>query len=370
MDFMKIIVIEACGLHLGYVGCYGNDWVATPNLDRLASEGIVFDWHYADQPEMYPRVPWRERSVGTGCYAFPGTSPVLSKITTVPRAVRCQALTSFAADAIQAIGTDDTWLWIEGPDLLPPWHLDGELLEAYFDEDDAEEGLAPWKDPPLQVVQLNEAEVVQLQNTYAAAVTVFDAQLGALLDRLQQQNRLDETLLCMTARSGLPLGEHGMIGAPRPWLHDEFVHVPMLLRLPGAERAGQRIAALTQPLDLLPTFLEILSQPMPLLHGRSLWPLVRGEVDQIRPYAVAGMCAAGQETWLMRTLDCALHLYVEPPNDVQTRSPQLFVKPQDRWEVNNLCQQQIESADRMQKTLFAFAEAIRQPGPLNYPVIG
>jgi hypothetical protein len=366
---MRIIAIEVCGLHLGYVGCYGNDWVATPNLDRLATEGIVFDWHFADQPELFVLTPWQERSVGTGCYAFPGTPPVAPSIAMVPHVVRCEALSSFAGDAWQAIGASDGFLWIEGPSLLPPWHLDDELLEAYFDEDDVEEGLAPWTDPPLEFAKLNEAEVLQLQNTYAAAVTVFDAQLGVVFDRLRRQNLLDDALICVTARSGLPLGEHGMVGTPGPWLHDELVHVPMLLRLPGAAQAGQRIAALTQPVDLLPTFLEALAQPIPPLHGCSFWPLMRGEVEQVRPYAVAAMRAGGRESWLLRTADRALHLPILPPDEVATRSPQLFVKPEDRWEVNDLYQQQIESGDIMAKALRAFAKAIRQPGPLTYPTI-
>jgi arylsulfatase A-like enzyme len=375
MDSMRIIAIEVCGLHLGYVGCYGNDWVATPNLDRLATEGIVFDWHFADQPELFALTPWQERSIGTGCYSFPGTPPVAPSITMVPRAVRCEALSSFAGDAWQAIdgwGTfetchhNDGLLWIEGPSLLPPWQLHDELLEAYFDEDDVEEGLVPWTDPPLEFAKLNEAEVLQLQNTYAAAVTVFDAQLGVVFDRLRRQKMLDDTLICVTARSGLPLGEHGMIGAPGPWLHDELVHVPMLLRLPGAAQAGQRIAALTQPVDLLPTFLEALSQPIPPLHGCSLWPLLRGEVEQIRPYAVVAMRAGGQESWLMRTADWALHLPILPPDEVPTRSPQLFVKPEDRWEVNDLFQQQIERAEVMATALRALAKAIRHAGPLTY----
>jgi arylsulfatase A-like enzyme len=370
MDSMRIIAIEVYGLHLGYVGCYGNDWVATPNLDRLATEGIVFDWHFADQPELFALTPWQERSIGTGCYSFPGTPPVAPSITMILRAVRCEALSSFATDALQAIGANDGFLWIEGPSLLPPWHLDDELLEAYFDEDDVEEGLAPWTDPPLEFAKLNEAEVLQLQNTYAAAVTVFDAQLGVVLDRLREQKMLDDTLICVTSRSGLPLGEHGMIGAPGPWLHDELVHVPMLLRLPGAAQAGQRVAALTQPVDLLPTFLEALSQPIPPLHGSSLWPLLRGEVEQVRPYAVAAMRAGGQESWLMRTADWALHLPIMPPDKVPTSSPQLFVKPEDRWEVNDLFQQQIESAEVMATALRAFAKAIRHPGPLTYPIRG
>src|SRR5262249_54053451 len=161
----KIVVIEAIGLHLGYLGCYGNDWVATPNLDRLAAEGIVFDWHIADHPELRAITPWHERSVGTGRYAMPGQAGLASDMANKPRIVRCGGLTTLAADAWPALAANDAWLWIEGPSLLPPWRLDDEMLDAYFDEDDVEEGLTPWIDPPLDLVKLNEADVLQLQNT-------------------------------------------------------------------------------------------------------------------------------------------------------------------------------------------------------------
>ena len=308
---MKIIVLEAYGLHLGYLGCYGNDWVATPNLDRLASEGIVFDNHIADQPELQAITPWHERSVGAGRYALPGQPVIAAKLATMPRVVRCESLISFADEALQAIGANDAWLWIEGPSLLPPWKLDEEMLDAYFDEDDVEEGLVPWTDPALDLLKLTEADVLQLQNTYAAAVTVFDAQLGAVVDPLRDAKTLDDTLLCVTARAGLPLGEHGMVGAPRPWLHDELVHVPLVMRLPKGAEAGLRISALTQPLDLVPTFLE--TDVAPSSHGCSLWPLMRGNVAAIRPYAVAAMRVAGRESWLLRTPDHVLHLPIAQP---------------------------------------------------------
>ena len=67
---MKALVIVANGLHLGYLGCYGNDWVATPNLDRLAAEGIVFDQHLADWPTPLALHP-EQRSAGTGRYHRP-----------------------------------------------------------------------------------------------------------------------------------------------------------------------------------------------------------------------------------------------------------------------------------------------------------
>jgi arylsulfatase A-like enzyme len=160
-----------------------------------------------------------------------------------------------------------------------------------------------------------------------------------------------------------------MIGAPRPWLHDELVHMPMLMRLPLAAEAGLRIGALTQPVDLLPTFLEALGQPMPPMHGLSLWPLLHSKVEAIRPYAVAGMRVNGYENWLLRTPDWVLHLPIAQPEESAARPAQLFVKPEDRWEVNDLYQQQIESADILEKTLRKFVAAIQQPGALTYPTL-
>src|SRR5437867_1789574 len=64
---MKVLVWVASGLNLGYVGCYGNEWVATPTLDRLAAEGIVFDYHYADSPDPAAA----KRAWYTGRYTMP-----------------------------------------------------------------------------------------------------------------------------------------------------------------------------------------------------------------------------------------------------------------------------------------------------------
>ena len=64
---MKALVIVANGLHLGYLGCYGNDWIRTPTLDQLASEAVVFDQHYADRPDAAGAcLAWR-----TGRFSFP-----------------------------------------------------------------------------------------------------------------------------------------------------------------------------------------------------------------------------------------------------------------------------------------------------------
>src|SRR6516164_8995264 len=64
---MQVLLIVANGLQLGYLGCYGNEWVLTPTLDRLAAEGIVFDRHYADCPDHVRALA----SCRTGLYQIP-----------------------------------------------------------------------------------------------------------------------------------------------------------------------------------------------------------------------------------------------------------------------------------------------------------
>ena len=61
---MKALVIVVKSLHLGYIGCYGNQWIETPALDSLANESVVFDQHIADRPDTDGA--WR--SWRTGCY--------------------------------------------------------------------------------------------------------------------------------------------------------------------------------------------------------------------------------------------------------------------------------------------------------------
>src|SRR3954452_20938238 len=63
---MNVIAVVCNSLHLGFLGAYGNSWIETPHLDRLAAEGIVFDHHF---PENLTTIPTR-RSWWTGRYGF------------------------------------------------------------------------------------------------------------------------------------------------------------------------------------------------------------------------------------------------------------------------------------------------------------
>jgi arylsulfatase A-like enzyme len=419
---MKVLVIVADGLHLGYVGCYGNNWVATAALDRLAAEGVTFDQHYAD----CPNATGAHRAWRTGRYQLPGSADEQQPATELPGDLLAllqgggiptclvvnqhrPELSEFAAgwdrvvpvlparrkgtamqrtqeavkEALDYCAPLAQWLlWIELPSLLPPWQIPADILDQHFPEatEENEEGDAgeeagpaplPWCDPvPGPLDAADKAAFGRLQCTYAAAVANLNAGLEALLEELRQQHRTDDLLILFTTDHGLPLGEHGVLGAYRPWLHDELVHVPLMIRLPGGAEAGRRVPALTQDVDLMPTLLDAFGVPVPAAaHGHTLLPLLWGKVDMVRRYACGGLQIGERIEWALRTLEWGFLCPVRGAAEDPPRSAQLYVKPDDRWEVNNVLQHHFELADHFQHTLSDFVKATRLPGPLQPPAL-
>jgi arylsulfatase A-like enzyme len=407
---MKILVLNATALHLGYLGPYGNEWVATPALNRLAAEGVVFDQHYADCPGG-PRSAW------TGLYQFPLPQPAEPPSPQVPElralleaagvpfvhvadrgplpegdaedATPLERTLEAALDALDHLGNAARFLvWVDLPSLHPPWQVAQNFLDRYFgeqppeameegdegeedeagEEEDQVEFLTPLLDATAGPIEVRDVTLLErLQGTYAAAVTELDSGIGLLIRELEHLGYLDGMVLVVTADRGLALGEHGFVGAYRPWPHDELIHLPLIVRLPGAAEAGLRISALTQPVDLRPTLLDLLGLPEPAAHGFSLLPLVRGEKEQVRAYACAGLELGEALEWALRTPEWGLLLPRRTPAADPPRGPQLYVKPDDRWEVNNVLQHRLEFAERLEQTLRGFVEASRRPGPLKPP---
>jgi arylsulfatase A-like enzyme len=281
-------------------------------------------------------------------------------------------LKGFAAQAIRAVERHheecQAILWIGGPSLAPPWKLPKSVLAAYADEEaDAEEQPVPLADPDVGLAPVDLDELDRLHAAYAGVISYFDTQLGRVLDHLRKKKRIEEYVVCVTASSGLPLGEHSMTGMVRGWMHEETAHIPLIVRLPGAERPGERVSALTQPTDLMPTFQEILGVHVPATRGRSLAGLVRAEDGFIRPYAVSGLRVGASEEWLLRTPELALLLPISTLDGDPPRQPQLYAKPDDRWEVNDLAPRHEEYVQELGKTLRQCIAAMRAPGPLEYP---
>jgi arylsulfatase A-like enzyme len=405
---MRALVIVVRGLHLGYVGCYGNEWLDTPTLDGLAAEGVVFDQHHADRPDA----PGAAHAWRSGRHGFPpedGSPPPDADLVSLLRAAGVGLALVHDDSRPGAAGFAEGWedvtpvgtgrgegtpleraleavpaaldrlarfaqslLWVELATLLPPWDVPAQDLERYCqkpaaeDEDDEDEdepeSVEPLPDPAVGPLDpADDVMFLRLQRTYAGVVGCLDAALGRLFDQLRERGLLEDLLVVLTTDHGLPLGEHGVVGLSRPWLHDELIHLPLLIRLPGGAEAGRRISALTESVDLMPTLLDAFGLPFPVVHGRSLLPLCRAAAQPVRAYACAGLRLGDEVVWALRTPAWAFLLPTEP------RLPQLYVKPDDRWEVNNVLQHHLELTEHLEQVLRGFVEAARRPGDLGPP---
>jgi arylsulfatase A-like enzyme len=160
------------------------------------------------------------------------------------------------------------------------------------------------------------------------------------------------------------LGDHGLVGGQPPWLYEELLHLPFLIHLPGSAEAGRRVRQLTQTVDLGPTLIDAFGQPAaPTAHGRSLLPLTRGEPKRIRDFACSCARYGGEEAWSLRTQEWCLLLPVTNPGTpvrpARKTNPQLYIKPDDRWEVNDVYSQHTDVADHLELGLRRFAAAVR-----------
>lgn len=119
---------------------------------------------------------------------------------------------------------------------------------------------------------------------YYALVEHLDAQVGRIVAELERTGKLADTIIIYTADHGLALGSHGLTGKQNMYEHS--INVPLVMAGPGIpadiRRAGQCYLR-----DLFPTLCEWCGAKTPDgLDGRSLNPLITGELAEIHPFVV------------------------------------------------------------------------------------
>ena len=109
---------------------------------------------------------------------------------------------------------------------------------------------------------------------------VLDANVGALMRRLEAQGTLDNTYVVFTSDNGYNMGEHRLDIAKYNQF-EETVSVPLLVRGPGIT-AGSHVSELAENIDLAPTIAEMTGATTPdWVDGLSLLPLLTGEATTL-----------------------------------------------------------------------------------------
>ena len=108
---------------------------------------------------------------------------------------------------------------------------------------------------------------------------LVDTHAGAILDALERHGLAANTIVVFTSDHGDMMGSHRLL--TKAVMFEEAARVPLILRLPG-RRTGRRVRGPVSQIDLLPTLLELMDQPVPsLVQGSSLRPLLESGTERI-----------------------------------------------------------------------------------------
>ncbi|MCX8108474.1 MAG: sulfatase [Verrucomicrobiae bacterium] len=111
---------------------------------------------------------------------------------------------------------------------------------------------------------------------YLGCVKGVDESVGRLLEYLEKNDLVNNTIVVYSSDQGFYLGEHGWFD--KRWIFEESLRTPLLVRWPGVTKPASSNRDIVSNLDFAPTFLEAAGVPIPSdIHGRSLVPLLKGQ---------------------------------------------------------------------------------------------
>ena len=105
-----------------------------------------------------------------------------------------------------------------------------------------------------------QRDLTALRHGYLASIAFLDRQVGRIFAELERRDLMRDTLVLFVSDHGDMIGDLELI-AKGAFFYDPCTRVPLILRLPGAERAGTRVRDLVQPHDLAATLLRAAGMP-------------------------------------------------------------------------------------------------------------
>lgn len=170
--------------------------------------------------------------------------------------------------------------------------------------------------PPYAPVTDSPEQVYHIQQEYAALITMCDAQLGRILDRMDEYNLWDDTLLIVNTDHGYLLGEHGWWAKARMPFYNEIAHIPLFVHDPRSPQPRERRQALTQMIDIPPTILDYFGVTIPAdMQGINLRESIATNAPT-RDYALFGLHGAHIN------ITDGRHVYMRAPTAAD--DPQLY----------------------------------------------
>lgn len=203
---------------------------------------------------------------------------------------------------------------------------------------------------------LAQEQALHLIHGYHAAMSYMDAQLGKVLDALDQNGFAENTIIVFWGDHGWHLGDHGL------WCkhtnYEQAAHIPLLVAAPGIP-AGQRTRALVETCDIYPTLVELAGLPAPKQgDGRSFATVLKNPSASIRDHAIhVYPRGEGRIGRAIRTQRYRLVEWKKPGAPAESAILELYDYETDPAETKNLADSQPEVVAELRKMLATHPEA-------------
>ena len=369
----NVLLLSIDSLRPDHLGSYGYSRQTSPNLDRLAREGVRFfqafnqtSWtspalvsvltslypetHGADRRDHSTppslQTPMKALDQRWG-YAVPALCyliaiPEFSNLGFVPLEEKIEGQNLFRWLEHNRYKRFFVWHHLRGPHL--PYNPPPRFAQMFLPE---ETNLGEEESADVAVIQkatviprhkqtFRQTSHATIAALYDGKVRQTDEEVGAILAKLEELELLDKTLIVVTADHGEELFDHGFVGHASTslagTLYDEVIRVPLIMRLPGVLPAGKVVEQQVEGIDVMPTIFDLLGlPPPPAVQGTSLLSLIQDWSRGRREYAFS------------ETLPCGRQCTGEEPKEklqaVRTPQWKLIVSPDprgQRYELYNL----------------------------------
>jgi len=131
--------------------------------------------------------------------------------------------------------------------------------------------------------KLTEQQIKQSWATYYGLASFVDKEMGQVIKALDKKGLLANTIIVFISDQGVEMGEHGFYMKRN--FYDGTVKIPFMISWHKMIPAGQVINEQVEIIDLLPTLLDMVGEPVPKnIDGQSAWPLIQRKTNQFREY--------------------------------------------------------------------------------------
>ncbi|MEA2562013.1 MAG: hypothetical protein QOH06_3517 [Acidobacteriota bacterium] len=370
-----VVIISIDTLRADHLPAYGYGGVATPAINRLRADGILFEKAYSPTPLTFPA----HSSLLTGL--LPGVHGVRDNVGYRLDAQRLPFLPRLLKDRGYATGGAVSAYVLQGKG----------GLDTGFDlyEDSVEfrtnAGLGGMQRPGSETLKLSldwlrsvkdkpfffffhiyephtpyappEPFASRYKSRYDGEIAAADKIVGDLLSALEGFEVYDDALIVLVSDHGEGLGDHGE-EEHGVLLYNEAIHVPMIVKLPGGKRSGSTISKPAQLTDVVPTVLSLLDLPLPeALKGMSLLDLADAPERRIYSETFYPRLHFGWSD--LASLTDGRHHYIEGPD------PELYDLAADPREKSNVLARERRVYGAMRQEMQGYERRLAPPSAVD-----